>query len=336
MIAAILLLCTPSLAAYATVDALWEPNAAGTRWESVAITNGARVERDGKQIPLRLDAPLSATDRVVTTRGRVRLRLEDDDTITLYEGSSVVLHEWGVWQELGSALYWVQGLFTVKFASGEAVVEGTRFAVVLGEEQDKVEVYRGLVKVSGLAGTTVRAGRGASAVIRGREATRGAKVGRTLYSRPKRYAERLRPRIEAGARVGFGYGEQAGQTTGDPQLQIEATGRLRMPGPFDPTLSFGVVNTPEATFYPLTLGVEHTLGPLYAGLGGGLGLGAMAIDADGDGVCDESRAVARPELTVSIGGRIQPGRRWVLQPAITGVWLDGPALRGTVGVSYAF
>ena len=357
MMLALLTLSIPSLAAYATVDAIWEPNAAGTRWDLVSTSNGARVERDGKQTPLRLDAPLNATDRIVTTRGRVRIRLDDDDTITVYENSSVVLKEWGVIQELGAALYWVQGLFTVKFSSGEAAVEGTRFAVVLGDEKDKVEVYRGTVTVSGAAGGELAVSRGASAAIEagtvhiptpnlpgepnsatgaGRRGHRGTKLDRDLYDRPKRYSQPMRPRVELGARVGVGSGDEAGQTQAGLQVQLDAVGRLRMPGPLDPTLTLGVVNSAEATFFPLTLGMEHTLGPLYAGLGGGFGFGAAAVDTDGDGVCDDTRPVARPELTVSIGGRLQPGRRWVIQPALTGVWLDGPAVRGTVGVSYAF
>ncbi len=321
-----------AFAADARVVGIWEPDAVGN-WNPADMTGEAWVIRpDGSRAFLNNGTLVPRSDRVVTQEARVALQLSDNDTITIYPGSSVVQEEWGVLQELGAVLYEVEGAFRVRYARTEAVVEGTRFLVRgAGAEPEAVVVYRGRVRVRNPQGeVVVTAGQMASLTPGLGPALAVSPVAPLLPGAPTPKPERgLTPWV-VGIGVGGGLGFQGAETGWRGQIRTDIlmkraiVGRLRAVG------SVGWVNSEESSQFPINLGVEAAFGAFSVG-----GSGALLVGYGLD--CDTGQAypAIRGGGAAHVGAEVWSGSVGG-QARVLGGWADGPTVNGTLGAAVRF
>lgn len=142
----------PAFAAgFATLDQLSTVDALG-RWKPVAQTGKVRVIRGVESIPGRVGLELQPGDRIATDDARARVRLAAGQDISVAERSEVEVAERSVLQRLGDAYYRVRGRFSVTYGSVQTSVEGTEFAVSVGD-LTVVSVAEGRVRVQNAEGT---------------------------------------------------------------------------------------------------------------------------------------------------------------------------------------
>ncbi|MFM2244612.1 MAG: hypothetical protein RL071_686 [Pseudomonadota bacterium] len=151
LLAALGLLGAPAAAqeAFATVARITEPDDRGA-FRVVAQATRASRTRAGVEEPLRVGMALAPGDQVRAELARVELRLATGERLHLSEGSSLVLGERGVLDQLGEVYYRLRGAFRVEYGVVDTVVEGTRFVVrgpAPGEAGVTVRVDEGAVRV---------------------------------------------------------------------------------------------------------------------------------------------------------------------------------------------
>lgn len=143
---------------FATITHIATPDTRG-RWQAVDQTPAAAKVTDQDRTPLRVGMALVLGDRVETAEARVTVRLGRREHITLAPGSSLVLEERSVLQQVGEVYYQVRDIFSVKYGTVQTAVEGTEFAVAGEASGVAVRVTEGAVQVSN-AGKAVRVKRG--------------------------------------------------------------------------------------------------------------------------------------------------------------------------------
>ena len=144
--------------AFATITHIATPDTRG-RWVSVTDSPAAAKVTADARIPLSVGMELALGDRLQTDEARVTVRIGRKEHITMSAGTTLVLEERSVLQQLGEVYYQVRDVFSVQYGTVQTAVEGTEFAIA-GEGSDvAIRVTEGAVQVSN-AGEAVRVKRG--------------------------------------------------------------------------------------------------------------------------------------------------------------------------------
>lgn len=286
-------------------------------------TGEAFVVRGERRFPLTVGDTIADDDLLVTRRGRVRISVEGKGEITVYDGTVVLLRDYGLEHVLGGLLVEVQDAFRVEYVQSEAAVEGTRFRV----EGDAAGVGRVVVEEGRVR---VRDPSGEVRVSAGELAQVGTPRGPELQDAPwalRPPAERRHHPLSVGPQVGLGRAEHLGLEAGVAELRTELLARLRLPGPFSVSAGSGLATNPETAHVPVGVGVEAWRGPVGAGLWVE-GLLGVAEAADGTtGTALGGAGYATGNLSVPVHPR------WSVEARALAGYSTGLQVTGTVGVS---
>lgn len=130
-------------------------------WQLVDASGEARVQRhgvrcdhpissevacNGKLIPIYKGMPLESGDRIITALVRLDIALQKGELLQVAEGTDLVLEESSITQTLGQIYLQLRRVFTVRFGTVEATVEGTSL-LVSGPDPVWVGVSDGQVRV---------------------------------------------------------------------------------------------------------------------------------------------------------------------------------------------
>jgi len=148
---------------FATITRIATPDTRG-RWHAVDSTPAAAKVTDEARSPLEVGMVLVIGDRLQTEEARVTIRLGQREHITMSPGSTLVLEERSVLQQLGEVYYQVRDVFSVQYGTVQTAVEGTEFAIAGQDSGVAVRVTEGAVQVSN-AGEAVRVRRGQEVVV---------------------------------------------------------------------------------------------------------------------------------------------------------------------------
>ena len=148
---------------FATITQIATPDTRG-RWQSVDETPAAAKVTEEARVPLRVGMVLVLGDRLKTEEARVTIRLGEREHITMAPGSTLVLQERSVLQQLGEVYYQVRDIFSVQYGTVQTAVEGTEFAIAGEASGVAVRVTEGAVQVSN-AGEAVRVKRGQQVLV---------------------------------------------------------------------------------------------------------------------------------------------------------------------------
>ena len=317
----LLLWATAALAAgWGSVEALWALDADGVLQPTQQTAEGSRTRgEDTRSLSVGLD--LEPGDVVRTLDARARLRLGSDEQIVLEPGAAVTVSaDRTILQELGEALYRVQGIFNVRYGSVEAAVEGTLFRVeITADGQMVVEVLEGTVVVrSEGTDTRLRRGEQASLVLGAVSPPASLAPKRPLVpdgSDPRRGLGD--GRLTLGLYAGVASYEDGGGLV--PSLGTNGTGvswrgavGYRIAPSWRATLDAGTVTSGGRFFVPSSVGAEWRRGLLR--------LGGAATVLLGDCGCDGEQ-----QLDVRIGAA---GVAGLTLPVAYGFSLEGRSRLG--------
>mgnify|MGYP000374136554 FL=1 len=294
----------------------WQP-AAGT------TTGEAFVVRGDDRVPLSVGDTIRDDDLLVTRRGRVRIAVEGKGEITVYDGTVVLLRDYGLEHVLGGVLIEVQDAFRVEYARSEAVVEGTRFRVEGNAAGvGVVVVEEGRVRVrSGAEAVAVNAGEQAAV-----DGVSAPQHGDAPWALLPPSARRSFP-VSVGPQVGLGRAHHLGLDAATSEWRTDVLVRWRLPGAFSVSATGGLAANTQTAHVPVSAGVEWWTGPVGLGVAmeGLLGVAepsptdtALAVGAAGYGTVNLSVPVHR---RFTVDGRALVG------------WSTGLQTGGTLGVS---
>ncbi len=116
--------------AFATVDKLWEPDAAG-RWKSITDATQMGIIGETEDVLLTKGMVLEQGQQVRAQLGMAEIELASGNTLRLEPGAELILVEPTLIEQLaGEVMYMVKGAFSVKFGTVHCTVEGTKFEVI--------------------------------------------------------------------------------------------------------------------------------------------------------------------------------------------------------------
>lgn len=261
-IAALLLLFCPRpawAATFATIDQITTVDALG-RWKPASQTGRVRVVRGDTTLPASVGIELMPGDRLLTDDARARVRLGGGQDISVAEHSDVEVGERSVLQRLGEAYYRVRGSFSVSYGSVQTTVEGTEFAVRVGEAT-VVSVAEGRVSVRNPDGEVhVRRGQvveiaqtGTPAAPTFNPAVARAAIGKTF--------RRAGPSLQAGVLLSGGFANGGGAVEGRLFARILLFPGLRL----SIDTGIGSDGVEDGTRLPQGVGLELALGGVSVG-----------------------------------------------------------------------
>jgi len=326
--AAVVLALSPTAAlADGVVVALQQADDFGawTTWQPKPgfATGEAFVVRGEQRVALAVGDTIRDDDLLVTRRGRVRIEVEGKGEITVYDGTVVLLRDYGVEHVLGGLLIEVQDAFRVEYAQTEAVVEGTRFRVE-GDARGRgaVVVEEGRVRVRSRGGEV--------AVEAGQLASVEADLAPVREDAPWALLppdERRFFPVTVGPQVGLVRAQHIGLTEPTSEWRTDLLVRWRLPGSFAVAATTGLAANAFTAHVPVTASVEWWTGPL--GLGVAMeGLFGVAEDSPEE----TSLAVAGAGWgTVNLSVPVH--RRLNLDARMLAGLSTGAQLGGTIGVS---
>ncbi len=196
---------------FATISDIATPDTRG-RWRDVDETPSAAKLTDEARVPLHVGMVLAIGDRLQTDEARVTIRLGKGEHITMSPGTTLVLEERSVLQQLGEAYYQVRDMFSVQYGTVQTAVEGTEFAITGEEAGVGVRVTEGVVRVSN-AGESVRVKRGQQVMVAAASAPPPpTRLPLSAARNARSTAWTLgRPRLQVGFMAGGGLlGDEAG------------------------------------------------------------------------------------------------------------------------------
>ena len=267
------------------------------RFVEVQQSAEARLIRAGVSQPLVVGIDVQEGDLIEVDRARVVIEVDPGERVALSEGARLTWGERGLLETAGEVYLRVRSGFSVGFGSGEATVDGTRFAVLHGPEGVTVRVDEGRVRVTA-GGQTVSVGRGeASTVAMGATSpSPAAKAAPWAPAAPDvadvaGRADRLGLMLMVGGRAIDGL--QGGQTG-----VVRVGGYGALPGPLQLGAEVGAAvgggrwHLEPAVVGGLDLGRLALLGELGAGYGG------LSVDGEAAGAALVPMGGARARLSL--------------------------------------
>lgn len=274
------------------------------RFAEVTQSAEARLLRAGSTLPLIVGMDVLQGDLIELDRARIVIELEPGERVALGEGSRVTWGERSFLETAGEAYLRLRSGFSVGFGSGEATVDGTRFAVTHDENGVTVRVDEGRVRVIA-GGQTVAVGRGqASAVPAGAAAPSPAQKAAPRpptaadISDAAGRADRLGLTVLIGARAIDGL--QGGQTG-----LLRLGGYAALPGPLQAGAELGAITGGGRWHLEPTLTGGLDLGRLVILGEAGLGLGALTVGGEDQGNALVPILGGRARLSLPRDGRLR-------------------------------